>query len=54
MLSIKKARKLLPKDQDYSDEKVLQISDEIYKFTELMFDCWVDDQKKKTCPTPKG
>ena len=54
MLSIEKARKLLPKDQYYSDEEVQQIRDEIYKFTELLFDCWVDDQKKKTDPTPKG
>ncbi len=47
MLSIEKLRTLLPNDKSYSDQEVEQIRDEFSRFAELLYDCWVEEKRRK-------
>ena len=56
MLSIEEARYHLPDGcKEWSDEKVAELRDDMYKLAHIMFDAWrVERQTKKVTPLPSS
>ena len=48
MLTIQQIRDTLPdKGKDLSDEEVKELSDDMYKLADIIFDMWLADRNKK-------
>lgn len=46
MLSLKRVRQLIP-DPNLSDEQLLEIRDQFYMLSEIIFEKWQQDRKKE-------
>jgi hypothetical protein len=47
MLSIEECRKLIPDQEKYTDEQILEIERVLNGFADLAFDCWIEERRKK-------